>query len=946
MLVGSLHFTLIYSQEKMGTQRTASMDYLTQGLGQIDEERNFLNTCFHEMLLELGETELATFLDPARSHDEANPIRHEGPFPDRLGQAYAIAFQILNLVEETVAGQVRHQRESREGLQAEPGLWGSYFKRLRAEGLDAASVAKGLSSIRVEPVLTAHPTEAKRAAVLEQHRHLHDLLHRRSTANLSAMQQQRIRDSIKVVLERLWRTGEILLRKPEIAEERRNLMHYFCDIYPKVVERLDERLQAAWSDAGFPEDQLGGIESFPKLRFGTWVGGDRDGHPFVTDAVTRETLEELRSHALQMLRVKLLDLSSKLTFSRHFQAAPLSLQSALQNMIDQVGERSAPILRTYVEEPWRQYAELCIAKLPMDGDCLLNPAPDDPAFYREPAGLQRDLEALRRSLIEVGARNVVRHDLDPLIHIVDVFGFHLADLDIRQNSSFHDLALEQLMAAAGLKDSGFKSWPEEKRVEFLNAELQSARPFLHAGVNAGPEAKAVLSCFSVLRKHLDHRGRRGIGALIVSMTRSLSDLLVVYVLAREAGLLVTTVDGFACRIPVVPLFETPEDLKRSVGIMESFLAHPVTRRTLEQEASQRGVTHLVQQVMLGYSDSNKESGILASQWALHQAQESLTQIADQQGIRFRYFHGRGGTISRGAGPTHRFLDSLPHHTIRGDLRVTEQGETIAQKYGNLDTAAYNLELLLAGVAGVSLHDAHSPRTTYSDSSVIEALVQDSREVYEGLLHADGFMDFYSYATPIDALENSRIGSRPPRRTGQRTLKDLRAIPWVFSWTQSRYYLPGWYGVGTALMRLRERDPAAFEGLRNCRAEQPFLYYVLTNVETNLASADEVIMADYASLVPDAAIRERFHSDLFAEFCRTREILADLFGGMTSQRRPRMIKTLALRAAPLAVLHRQQIQLLRSWRQLREAGETDAAEKLLPQLLLSINAIAAGLRTTG
>ena len=375
--------------------------------------------------------------------------------------------------------------------------------------------------------------------------------------------------------------------------------------------------------------------------------------------------------------------------------------------------------------------------------------------------------------------------------------------------------------------------------------------------------------------------------------------------------------------------------------MRAFLAHPVTQRSLRM-----GGALPVQQIMIVYSDSNTESGRLASQWAVHRAQAALVAAGREAGVRIRFFHGRGGTISRGAGPTHRFLDALPSGTVNGDLRLTEQGETIAQKYANGPTANFNLELLLAGTAATTLRPAGPPLSASLEASV-NRLVATSREVYEGLLREGEFMEFYSQATPIDALEQSSIGSRPSRRTGPRTLADLRAIPWVFSWNQARFYLPGWYGVGSALARLRDEDGAGFAELRSTLdGGWPFFRYVLMNVETNLASADREIMSQYAALVGNERVRASFLGRIMEEFDRTRAMLAECFGRKSMARRPRAAKTLALRAHALRVLHHQQIGLLERWRGLQHAGDNEAAKRMLPELLLSINAIASGLRTTG
>jgi phosphoenolpyruvate carboxylase len=347
--------------------------------------------------------------------------------------------------------------------------------------------------------------------------------------------------------------------------------------------------------------------------------------------------------------------------------------------------------------------------------------------------------------------------------------------------------------------------------------------------------------------------------------------------------------------------------------------------------------------MVGYSDSNKDAGILASQWALHRAQAQLAAVGGDLGMDIRFFHGRGGTVSRGAGPTHRFLDALPHGSLHGDIRLTEQGETIAQKFANPATAAYHLELLLAGVAGTTCIHRRSAGLARPLAPIVEKLAASSRGAYRSLLEADGFLSFHRQATPIDALEHSRIGSRPSRRTGQTSLADLRAIPWVFSWNQARFYVPGWFGAGSALAALSEDELSRLgAGLRGW----PFLHYVFTNIESSLASSDREIMGAYSALVEDAAIRERLLGQILREWELTRDMLDRLRGGPMAARRPRMWKTLHLRTEALHVLHLQQIVLLRQWRALRAVDDENAASAMLPELLLSINAIASGLRTTG
>ncbi len=925
-------------------------DYITTGFAKIDSDIRYLIDRLRTVLTNLGEFEAANLL-PWQDADENPAEISETPETPSIEQAYSIAFQLLNMVEECAAGRTRRSREHANAARENPGTWAYYLERLKTNGFTPEQIAEFLPTVRVEPVLTAHPTESKRPAVLAQHRVLHGLLENIGDAQLAPADRNRLKDIITVALERLWRSGEILLDKPEVSAERTGILFHLRDVFPRALPLLDRSLEDAWENAGFPAELLESPAAWPRLRFGTWVGGDRDGHPLVTPEVTRETLAELRRSALIVVDRELQLLASALPLSVTVQEPPDSLQLRIQELSDLLGPIASEIRSQYPDEPWRQLTLMIRALLPLEEhrDDYAQLA-ETAVTYRYADELDADLQLLHDALVAIGATRLSRQTVWPVRRSLDVFGFHLAALDIRQNSKFHDLAIAQILQAAGLPGSDFADWDEDRRVAFLTEELKSPRPFLYQDAGIGPEADAVLGCYSVMRAHIRQFGAEGIGSLIVSMTRSLSDLLVVYVLAREAGLTKWVNGQLVSQFPVVPLFETQEDLAKSAGLMAAFLAHPVTQhslrhqRTLRRSTPARSARRPIQQVMIGYSDSNKDCGILASQWSLHKSQREITAAGDEAGVQIRFFHGRGGTISRGAGPTHRFLDALPAGTLQGDFRLTEQGETIAQKYANLPTAAHNLELMIAGVTAVSLEQAFGTTAPRPEADAVwEMLSETSTATYTGLVRAEGFIDFYSYATPIDALEVTRIGSRPARRTGQRTLADLRAIPWVFSWNQSRYYLPGWFGVGSALETLSTQQPEVYAAIRNELRDRPVLYYVLTNVETNLASADLAIMKEYAALVPDAEIRDRYVGRVEEEFNRTRRMLDDIFQGSVESRRPRMLKTLRLRADALLVLHRRQIATLREWRAAK-SGEKSA--ELLPRVLLSVNAIASGLRTTG
>lgn len=916
---------------------------LTVDPDKVDRDLRFLIQCFREVLVEIGEHDLANTLP----WQQPEPPPVAGPLPERLAQAYTIAFQLLSMVEQNAAVQFRRSVEATHGLAYNTGLFGQGLQHLKERGITGPQIAAALPQLRVEPVLTAHPTEAKRATVLEHHRDIYLLLVQRENQVWTPYEQQVIREQIKGWLELLWRTGEVFLHKPDVASERRNIIHYLRNVFPTVLPLLDQRLRHAWAEAGFEQELLRDPQHLPRIVFGNWVGGDRDGHPLVTAAVTRETLHDLRLNALLLIQQQLTTLATDLSLAEELQSPPPDLLQRIAELAGHLGVRGQDALNRNPGEPWRQMVNLMLACLPLDshtGDW--GALHQSPGRYQHAATLLDDLRQLSAALIAVGARRIAETTLHPTLRMVQTFGFHLAALDIRQNSRFHDLALAQLLTAANIAGQDFPTWDEARRLDLLNRELESPRPFTRPDMQVGPEATAVLDCYRVLVEQIHTYGQDGLGSLIVSMTRNLSDLLVVYLLAREVGLDVDTPEGVACRLPVVPLFETIDDLQRSPAILRAFLEHPVTRRSLEYQRRQAGLEQPVQQVMVGYSDSNKDGGICASLWNLYRAEAELAQVGQACGVRIRFFHGRGGTISRGAGPTHRFIKALPHASLNGDLRLTEQGETIAQKYANRLNAAYHLELLLAGVIRTTLLDWHHPDPPHPLEPIMDRLAERSRQAYTALVHADGFLDFFRQATPIDVLSESRIGSRPARRTGQNTLDDLRAIPWVFSWGQSRFYLSGWYGVGSALEELHTQHPEAFAAVKQETFTWPPLHYMLSNAATSIEIADEEMMAAYADLVEDAAIRVHILGMIQAEFARTRRMLELIYAGPLAIRRPNIHGMMSLRRTGLRVLHQQQIELLRTWRQLRQAGDAAGAEALLPRLLLTVNAIASGLGSTG
>ena len=921
---------------------------------KIRDDFSYLHGCFVQVLRETGEEEIAALLDGEQRRPSFDN-------PEKLTKAFTLLFKFMTIVEENAAVQLRRKLEDEHGLTRISGLWGRTLADLKESGFTGEQIADKLPAIRIEPVLTAHPTESRRSTVIDQMREIYLLMVQRENRMWSKKETEQIRDKILAAMQRLWLTGQVFLEKPSVEDELRNVLYYLVNVFPDVLPMLDQRLRTAWKETGFDPDLLARREQLPQVQFGNWVGGDRDGHPFVTDEVTDKTLLKLRRHALLQIKSDLEDLAQKVSIS----AFEVDVPAGLKERINQLAERApdaASAINRNPGEPWRQYLNLMQQLLPLDeqGEPILNP--DAQHHYSSAEDVLDDLDLFAQSLEEIDAELISGRDVEPVARNIEAFGFHLAVLDIRQNSHFHDTAVSQLLMEAGIEDgANFADWTEQERLDFLNEELKTARPFVGPTQELGKEADAVLSCYRVLYRYIQRYGSAGIGSLIVSMTRSVSDLLVVYLLCREAGLLKKHNGEMVCVLPVVPLLETIDDLERGPEILDRFLSHPITQQSMEYRKARHGARSS-QQVMIGYSDSNKDGGILASLWSLNRAQRELHDVGDKHGVNIRFFHGRGGTVSRGAGPTHRFIAGLPPESMQGDMRLTEQGEVISNKYANPVTALYNLELLQAGTTGLTfgvfdktnvVADA-SDRTTAPNlttsrdhlAGIVDRLYDHSLESYQDLVKSEAFVRFFAQATPIDVIEQSRIGSRPSRRTGQRTFDDLRAIPWVFSWNQSRYFLTGWYGVGSALQTLQRERSDDFSTLsENAINYMPFRY-VITNASSAIAHVDTAIMRQWADLVDDRDMADYYLETIVEEYHTTRDMLETLYGHGLRERRPRVYEMIELRSERLEPLHQLQIDQIKHWRALKNQGKEDEAESMLPDMLLVLNAISSGLGSTG
>lgn len=897
---------------------------LTDLFEKINRDMEFLRACFTEVLEDLHEKELAEFL--ASGELQENLVI--GDLKEKHVQLLSIYLQLMNLVEENAAVQFRRKIINEGGTSSIRGSWGETLQRWKKQGLTEEQMLAILGKIQVTPVLTAHPTEAKRVSVLDLHRELYLQLVKLENKNWTIPEKQQIKEEIQGLIERWWRTGEVSLEKPTVATERKNVMHYFTKVFPKALQKTDKQLLQSWEDMGFDPEPLLDSRTFPLLQFGSWVGGDRDGHPYVTAALTAETLEAHRQEAFKLLEKGLIQLGASLSYSEIRNPVPWVLENAIASKLKKSGLSGEQAVTRNPYEPWRQFVNLMLLALKNTQSEVGNA---DTIRYRDPEELLEDLAVLRRSLESIHAHRMVKDLLFPLERQVLCFGFHLAKLDIRQNSEYHEKAIEQILQKLLPNQKPYREWNETERVAWINEELKNERPFAVAGRSFGPEADNVLDCYRVIFRHVSNYGTKGIGSFIISMTRTLSDLLTVYLFLREVGL-----SEYAFRI--VPLFETIDDLNRSSEVMEAFLQHPLHREKLETLSN-------VQEIMLGYSDSNKDGGIVSSRWQIFTTEKMLSQLGNSLGIKLCFFHGIGGTISRGGGKYHRFLESMPPGSMDGTMKLTVQGETIAQQFANLLNGTYNLEMLLSGVALQTGFTVFPPKQETFPESAVKNLATYSHQHYASLIKHPSFLAFYAEATPIDVLELSKIGSRPSRRTGTRTLSDLRAIPWVFSWSQARFNLTGWYGLGKGLETLRVSDPAQYATLKACAESWPFLRYILIQLETNVMNADTGLMTEYAALVQDGKARKEIMSIILEEHQRCQEELDLLFAQPRESRRQSQLHSMQRRTLPLRVLHLMQIHFLKEWRnRKRETMAND--EALVTKILEITTALANGLKNTG
>ncbi len=850
-------------------------------------------------------------------------------------QAQGIWFQLLSIAEQNAAMRRRRQIES-EGTEPVRGTLAQVIGEASTSGIKADEIRSLLGILRVRPVITAHPTEAKRVTVLEKHRRIYRRLVDLETPRWTPRERKALIDALRNEIELLWLTGELRLERPTVVQEVAWGLHFFNETLFEAIPILIDKLEQALGQH-YPGERF---DVAPFFQFGSWIGGDRDGNPFVTNEVTRRTISDNRLASLRRYRQRVGELVRTLSITERATPIPASFREALDRALERSGDAAGVATRN-PGEVFRQFLTCMLQRL----DSTIRSAengehPAGVEVYSSSDALIGDLRALENGLSEAGCVSVAAMLVRPVRREVEAFRFSTVRLDVRENAARINAALAavyRVRNAGGepplLGSDAWKSW--------IAAELGRPRRSDEKLLDPLPDdANETLGMFRVVAESRGRVDREAFGSFVLSMTREVSDVLGTYLLAKEAGLFADAAGVESCTLPIVPLFETIGDLRRAPAIMRELIAVPVVRRSIRAQGG-------IQEVMIGYSDSNKDGGFLTSNWELSKAQIKLTRVGKESGVPIAFFHGRGGSVSRGGAPTGRAIAAQPAGSIQGRLRITEQGEVVSFKYANRGTAQYQTELLAASVIEHSIKSEREaalvPIGEFDEA--MEALSGAAQAVYRGLIGHPSLLTYYRAASPLEELSLLNLGSRPARRTGARTLDDLRAIPWVMAWSQNRHFVPGWYGVGSGLLTFLEIRGTRGAGLLQRMFQESRLFrLIIDEVEKTLSYVDLDIAREFSELVPDDTARREIFAMVEAEFRRTAEAVLRISGGRElAERFPRFRRRLARRLATLNQVSRQQIELLRRFR--AAEGEKDREEHLAA-LLLSINCIAAGFGATG
>ena len=856
-------------------------------------------------------------------------------------RAFSLYFSLVNIAEE--AFQHRQRRvQVRGGGPLWTGSFDSVLREFYQQGMTLDEVMAVLGKLVYMPVFTAHPTEAKRRTVMENLRRIFITSEKLNDPRLGKEEREIITNRVRSEIQVLWKTDEVRAVKPEVRDEIKNGLFYFreslFEAVPQVYRNLEKAIRRVY---GHDIE----ITSPTVFRFGSWIGGDRDGNPFVTPETTALAVRLQHREILREYIKRITDLSHVLTHSDLLCQPSEAFRSGLERDEAAYPEAFSDKPLRFTAEPYRrklyimryrlsENLRLVEARMAGDNDDSTHGA------YRTEDEFLTDLTQIRQSLIGHGDANIAHSELQDLIWLVQTYGFYLMHLDVRQESTRHSEAVAELIAHLP-EGIDYNALDEGKRLSLL-AELISRNDALVFERSDLSEAtRETLDVFDVMARMRREISNKAFGNYVVSMTHSASHVMEVMLLARQAGLAGRLNDKWYCDIHISPLFETIEDLEHIEPVMTALLDNPVYANLLTASGNS-------QEVMLGYSDSCKDGGILASGWNLYQAQKKITKLTQTRDIHLRLFHGRGGTIGRGGGPTYEAILAQPEGTVHGEIKFTEQGEVLSNKYSNLETAVYELTMGVSGLLKASRCLICKPREDNPDYlAIMQQLAESGEDVYRELTdRTPGFLDYFYEATPVSEIGLLNIGSRPShRKKGDRSKSSVRAIAWVFGWAQSRHTIPAWYGIGSALQQWLDGNGRDLEKLRLMYQEWPFFRALLSNTQMSLFKADMRIAAEYSQMQHNQEVAKHIYGLINQEHQRTvGNILEVAQLRSLLEETPVLALSLSRRNPYLDPLNHIQITLLKRYR--NEQLSEQEREQWLEPLLRTINAIAAGMRNTG
>ena len=837
-----------------------------------------------------------------------------------LARAFSTYFNLANIAE-----QVHRGRALAQDRQINGGILHRTATRIKDAGIDQAQIERVVAQLKVQPVFTAHPTEAARRSVLVKLRRIADFLY--------SPVHPRLRERLAEVVDLLWQTDELRLERPEVLDEARNALYYLDEIASNPLGHVLEDLESALQllDVELPLDAR-------PLVMGSWIGGDRDGNPFVTPDITRRVFNLQRAHAITDLLPLISRTIADLSISTRIIGDEDAINEFVADGIEHVEGLSQRYVRVNAQEPWRLALTVLRQKLTNTQERIVSGSPhvagNDYATTEE---FLAELLEIRNSLHSMGNEDVAIRVLDRTIKSAAAIGLHLAALDIREHADKYQ-ALVDVFVSRVDPSANYLAKSPAQRLAFLRDEISSPRPLSSHPVELDAQNQHVFGAYTQVLIAQDAFGPSVCETAIVSMTRGADDLLAAVVVGREAGLV--DVKRGVVRVDFVPLLETVDELRAADSILDDLLSTPAYREIVRLRGD-------VQEVMLGYSDSNKDAGILTSQWEIHLAQRRLRDVANKYGVRLRLFHGRGGTVGRGGGPTYEAIMAQPAGVLSGEIKLTEQGEVISDKYLLPPLARENLALTLAAaLEGSLLHNTQrTPAEKLAKWDDIMSLASDSSlTAYRGLVQHPDLPAYFAASTPVGELADVHMGSRPARRPDTSSgISGLRAIPWVFGWTQSRQIVPGWFGVGSGLKAAREAGYG--DDLREMVKSWAFFSNFVANVEMTLAKTDMDVARKYVETLVPSELRPMFDV-IVAEFELTQEEILKVTGkSEVLAHYPTLARTLALRDTYLLPLHHLQLSFLQRVRAIRADGQ-EPDPTLIRALSLTVNGIATGLRNTG